>query len=203
MSPRRDVTEERRQQILDAAAAVFARKGFHEARMEDIAREADISKGTLYLYFESKDAIILTMMDRFFAHSMEELQALLPGYEGSIGELLLTLTRFFAAQEEQMQKLAPIAYEYYALSARRPEVRQFFHDYFANYRQGVAALIQLGIERGEFRTLDPQEVAVVICSIYEGLLLLQMADPQVVRWSVMGERAIQLVLDGLKKTGEE
>ncbi|HET7081061.1 MAG TPA: helix-turn-helix domain-containing protein, partial [Chloroflexia bacterium] len=57
MSPRPDVSEERKNQILDAAAAVFSRLGFHEARMDDIVRESGLSKGTLYWYFTSKDAI--------------------------------------------------------------------------------------------------------------------------------------------------
>ena len=51
MSPRPDVSEERRNQILEAAMAVFARQGFEQARMDDIAQEVGLSKGALYLYF--------------------------------------------------------------------------------------------------------------------------------------------------------
>ena len=52
------IVEDRKEQIIDAAMAVFARLGFHEARMDDIAQEAGLSKAALYLYYKSKDAII-------------------------------------------------------------------------------------------------------------------------------------------------
>ncbi len=51
MTPRPNVREQRRLQILQAAQHVFARMGFHKARMDDIAHEAGVSKGTLYWYY--------------------------------------------------------------------------------------------------------------------------------------------------------
>ncbi|MFN2235991.1 MAG: TetR/AcrR family transcriptional regulator, partial [Anaerolineales bacterium] len=55
MSPRPDVSEQRKDQILDAAATVFAKKGVHESRMDDIVEKSGLSKGSLYWYFKSKD----------------------------------------------------------------------------------------------------------------------------------------------------
>ncbi len=66
MSPREDVSEERKEQILDAATEVFAQKGFDKARMDDIVEETGLSKGALYWYFKSKDDIIFAIMDRIF-----------------------------------------------------------------------------------------------------------------------------------------
>ncbi|MDL1899078.1 helix-turn-helix transcriptional regulator [Anaerolineae bacterium CFX7] len=57
MSPRANVSAARKAQILDAAAAVFARKGFYQASMDDIVEEAGLSKGALYWYFKSKACI--------------------------------------------------------------------------------------------------------------------------------------------------
>ena len=54
MSPRPDVSKERKQQILDAAEDVFTRKGLDNARMDDIAKRTGLSKGSLYWYFKSK-----------------------------------------------------------------------------------------------------------------------------------------------------
>lgn len=64
--PRPDVSEERRSQILDAAVAVFARLGFHQARMDDIVQEAGLSKGALYWYFKSKDEIVMAILSSLF-----------------------------------------------------------------------------------------------------------------------------------------
>jgi len=53
----------RREQILDAAARVFAEKGFHKTTIRDIAREASIADGTIYIYFENKAALLLGILD--------------------------------------------------------------------------------------------------------------------------------------------
>ena len=68
MTARPDVSAARKNQILDAAMVVFARSGFHEARMDDIVQESGLSKGTLYWYFKSKEEILHSIFDR----SMEE-----------------------------------------------------------------------------------------------------------------------------------
>lgn len=54
----------RRDQILNAAAAIFARKGFHSATVKDVAQEAEIAAGTIYNYFENKTALLLGIFDR-------------------------------------------------------------------------------------------------------------------------------------------
>ena len=66
MSPKPDVSDERKYQILNAAEQVFTKKGLDLARMDDIAEETGLSKGTLYLYFKSKDDLIIAILDRIF-----------------------------------------------------------------------------------------------------------------------------------------
>ena len=61
MAPRPDVSDQRRNQIMEAALTVFSRLGFERASMDNIAKEAGVSKGALYLYYKSKDAIIATV----------------------------------------------------------------------------------------------------------------------------------------------
>src|SRR5438874_12584231 len=58
------VKKARRNQILDAATKVFAEKGFHPTTIKDIAREAGIADGTIYIYFENKTALMLGILDR-------------------------------------------------------------------------------------------------------------------------------------------
>jgi AcrR family transcriptional regulator len=74
MSPRPDVSEERKNQILEAAVAVFARGGFQQSRMDDSAEQAGLSKGALYLYDKSKDALIVALLTYFFAQEFKRVQ---------------------------------------------------------------------------------------------------------------------------------
>ena len=84
MSPKPDVSEERKSQILDAAMNTFARMGFHKARMDDVAEEAGLSKGALYWYFKSKDAIIGAILDRLFNLALKDLRTLQASKEESV-----------------------------------------------------------------------------------------------------------------------
>jgi len=75
MSPRPDVSEERKSQIMNAAEKVFIKKGLDEARMEDVAAETGLSKGTLYLYFKSKDQLIFSILEKFLQGFFKQLDA--------------------------------------------------------------------------------------------------------------------------------
>src|SRR5260221_11591312 len=109
MSPRPNVSEERKQQILDAAIAVFARLGFRAARMDDVAEQAGLSKGALYLYYKSKAAIIAAQLQHLFSQEFNHLQSLVESEcYGPLGEQLLLLTRQFASMIHCMGRRVPL-----------------------------------------------------------------------------------------------
>src|SRR5260221_13892354 len=155
MSPRPNVSEERKQQILDAAIAVFARLGFRAARMDDVAEQAGLSKGALYLYYKSKDAIIAALLQHLFAQEFNHLQALVE-YEGNgpLVEQLLLLTRQFASMIQWMGRLMPIAFEFYAIAGRDKSVSHFLKQHFSDYRTLLARLFERGIGQARFREID-------------------------------------------------
>jgi AcrR family transcriptional regulator len=116
MSPRPDVSEERNNQILEAATAVFARAGFQQTRMDDIACLPGLSKGALYLYNTRKDAVITALLTRFFRQASIHLQRFLAApREESIAGQFHQLTRQFASAMQWMEKLKPSACAFYAL----------------------------------------------------------------------------------------
>ena len=77
MAGKPDLSEERKSQILDAAMETFSKRGFYKARMSDIAESSGLSKGSLYWYFESKDSIILALLERIFEPEIIDLRNLL------------------------------------------------------------------------------------------------------------------------------
>ena len=104
--PRPNVSEERINQILDAAITVFARDGFDEARMEDIAVQANLSKGAVYLYFKSKDAIIAAILRLFLRREIRSLPDAAT-FDGTISDYLLTFIRSLATAVDHMRPLTP------------------------------------------------------------------------------------------------
>lgn len=195
--PNPDASEIRKNQILDAATAVFARLGFEHARMDDIVAESGLSKGTLYWYFKSKEEIITAILHRLFTTDIEQFQGLLE-VDATVSERLLMLTRYRIAGLEHVSHLIPILVEFYAVTVREDWVRQFIAEYFGNFRTLLVDLIQQGIDSGEFRPVNTIETAVTISAIYEGLMLHWLVDPQVVQWDIVGEGSVRLLLEGIK-----
>jgi AcrR family transcriptional regulator len=192
------VSEERKNQILEAAITVFARLGFDQSRMEDIAGQAGLSKGALYLYYKSKDAIVAALLKYFFAQEFKRLQMFVEAdQETSITEQVLTLTRQLVQAMQWMAKMMPIAFEFYALAGRDQGVRQFLKQYYQDYRRALGSLIKRGIKQGEFRAIDPQTAATSLVALYEGLALLFFVDPEADQWAEQVETSVHFLLEGL------
>ncbi len=89
--------EARPLEILAAALAVFAEKGFAATRLEDIALRAGVSKGTIYLYFESKEAVFKALIRERLASRIGVLNETMRAHKGSSAELLAHMLRSFGA----------------------------------------------------------------------------------------------------------
>ena len=202
MPPRPDVGDERRAQILEAAGAVFGRLGFHGARMDDIAQEAGLSRGALYLYYRSKDAIIAAILRHIFSRELDTLRVLL-GQEAPASETLLEFTRHASQNIERMRMLLPIAFEFYAIAGRQRSVREFLRTYYGDFRAEIAMTVQRGIDTGEFRPVGAQETAITILAVLEGLNILWITDPSTVQPEKQAEAAIRLILAGLESRRAE
>jgi AcrR family transcriptional regulator len=175
MSPRTDVSEERRSQILDAARKVISRRGYSAMRMDDIVGEAKISKGLLYWYFKSKDAVLAALVRRLFSPEIRALQDL-PKSPGTARERLLRFAEEAAREVDSMVRIVPLTFEFYALAFRNRSVRKVMNDFFSAYFTSMRAVIAQGVKAGEFPGVDPAQAAISIGALVEGVLLLWMFD---------------------------
>src|SRR4051812_5823377 len=75
-------------EIVDAALHVFAEKGFAAAKLDDIARRAGVSKGALYLYFETREEIFRAVVDQAIAPNMQVVRAMVAAHPGPLSDLL-------------------------------------------------------------------------------------------------------------------
>jgi len=165
--------------------------------MDDIVEESGLSKGTLYWYFKSKEDIINAILHRLFTGDLEHLESLLKA-EGTASERLMQLTGDRVDGLKSMSSLVPIIFEFYAVAVHQQWVKQFISEYFQDFRTLLEELIQQGIDSGEFRDVNARNAAISFASLYEGLTLHWMIDPQSVRWEILSENAVPMLLDGLK-----
>lgn len=160
--PARRRKEARPAELLSAALAVFAEKGFAAARLEEIAAGAGVSKGTVYLYFDGKEALFKAAIEAAMTPAIEAAEALLGDTRRPSAELL---REFVFGWWERVGKtpLGAVPKLLVAESGNFPEVAQWFHDtIILRAQRAMARLIQSGIERGEFRPVDPMIAARIV-----------------------------------------
>jgi AcrR family transcriptional regulator len=149
-------------EIVAAALAVFAEKGFAAARLEDIAARAGVSKAALYLYFETKTDLFRAVVAEAVAPNIERIRPLAEGYQGRFADALpLVLGRLALAAEAA--PLGGVAKMVIGESRNFPDLARVWHDTVAS--QGLALLagmIGRAQDRGEVRPGDPRLMAVSV-----------------------------------------
>lgn len=157
--------EARPEEILDAAFTVFGETGFARAKIEDVARIAGVSKGTVYLYFDSKESLFREMVRARVVAALAEAEAYARTHEGSARDLLIDLIRRMYARMrgDQMLRLARIVQ---GELGNFPELAQFyFHEVILRARRLVDQVLARGIAAGEFRPVTHDFAARGLCSM--------------------------------------
>lgn len=197
MSPRPDVTDERKSQILNAAESVFTHKGFEQARMDDIAEETGLSKGTLYLYFKSKDDLIIAILDRMFQYEFRQFENL-NLTEMNASDAIWKITDLLTKDVVRLQRLVPIVYQFLALAFRNKYVQLALKKYINHYVEVLVPIVQHGIDTGEFRQVEAGDVAIAIGAMIEGTLLLWVYDKSLVKPEYHIRSGMTLLLGGVQ-----
>jgi TetR/AcrR family fatty acid metabolism transcriptional regulator len=198
MATVRSGADARREKIRAAAVRVFARKGFHSARVGDIASEAGVAHGLLYHYFESKDALL----ESVFRETWTAMLVLIREVEES-GE----------PAGEQLRKVAAVVLRTWRRDpdlvrvlvrevARTPQIHKQAEEVGQAF-EAIERIVRSGQERGEFRTdLDARLAALVLYGALEEILTgwvlgqLPDADEDIAR----AEHAVvEVLIGGLAK----
>jgi len=168
--------QERRQQILQAALTVFSERGFHGANVSDVAAAAGVSQGTIYWYFDSKEELLTAAILSFFDQFEQDTLAGLEGNE-TAADKLRALGRSMTKLAREMEGLFTLFMEYWASSKRREEAGQFWSGMLTEFKDVIVAIIQEGIERGEFRPVQAEPLVWAIMAAYDGLAAYTMLVP--------------------------
>jgi len=196
MNPRPDVSEMRTAQIIEAATDVFAAKGFDGATMDAIAERIGINKATIYLYFDSKDALIRAVAEALFAQELAVLQAT-RDLSSTATEQLTTYYESLIAEEAEILPLMPILYEFYALGLRREDARAVIVDFISQLTEILEAIIAEGIESGEFAPTDARQAARALDALLSGTLLHWVYAPEEVDVDAQLRYGVRLIFRGL------
>jgi AcrR family transcriptional regulator len=170
-SGRRRRKEARPHELIDAALALFVEKGFAATRSDEVASRAGVSKGTLYLYFPSKEDLFKAVIRTHLSAPIAEGQALADGYQGSSAELLRTLILMIWQQVGQTAA-GSICKVIMAEARNFPDIAQFYvNEVIEPTHRLLSGALRRGISQGEFR---PVPVDHAVPALIAPALLLTM-----------------------------
>jgi AcrR family transcriptional regulator len=184
---RRERQEQTRELLLDAAAMVFARRGYHEASVEEIASEAGFSTGAVYSNFSGKEELFLALADREVEKQVAEIHAVAEGVEAG-GEAAVEAGRQFQELLKRDRDWPLLFYEFWSFGVRSARIQ----GEFAKRRQAVQDALAETLDRlaaqlsFELRFPAPM-LATAIGATLNGLAFERAADPGAISDEVLGE----------------
>ena len=199
--------EARPGEILEAALGQFVEKGYAATKLEDVARRAGVTKGTMYLYFESKDALFKAVVLANVVPALERAEHLIAEFQGSSRDLLVQYMRGWM-DSVYHSALSGLPKLLMSEAANFPEMARFYHTEVVDRGQRLLrGIVQRGIESGEFRGVDPDYAArilrapLLLAAVWKHSLLKTESCAVDVQQYL--EAHIDLMLHGILAGGEQ
>ncbi|WP_054031428.1 TetR/AcrR family transcriptional regulator [Desulfatitalea tepidiphila] len=198
--------ERRRQQIMVAAKRIFANKGFGRATMEDIANEAELSPGTLYLYFRSKDELCVSLSLRVLEYLLIRMEHLNDDKQLTPFEKIVQLKKaLLDVYEFDPSILTNLFYlqSNDTINALSPELKAEIDKLSGTALGKISSIFEKAIEEGTCMDWSPEGLAKTIWSTFYGIVLWEKgttgSEPDVVQLGPLVDRAFQVFERGIRR----
>lgn len=190
-APTAIVADVRRDQMLAAAAALIAERGFGDTRIADVAARVDASPALVVYYFGTKDKLLteaLRYSEQSFYAAAEEMLA----STSDIVKRLETLVAWTCLPDEQEEIPGTwgLWFDLWAQAFRHPEVKKDRVELDQRWRAMIARVVRDGIDSGDVETVDAEEFSIAFAALTDGLSIQTSLDDPVVD----GQRAYQVAM---------
>src|SRR5512135_1945561 len=189
-------SEETRSRILDAAIKLFSSRGYNQASVDDICREAGISKGAFYHHFKSKQALFLALLDGWLEFVDNAIEA---SKDQTVPETFMQMTQAFPYIFETAGDGLPMFLEFWLQASRDKKIWEASIAPYRRYHKYFTTLIKKGVEEGSFIEVDPELTSRMIVSTAIGLLLQSLLDPKGANWEKVARGSTNLLVNSLMK----
>jgi AcrR family transcriptional regulator len=173
--------EQRREQMLRAALEVIAARGYADTRISDVAERIGISPALVIYYFKTKDQLLteaIKYLDNAWYADGQSRMAALPTAAARIEEIV-AMSCLPEADTDPKSSWA-LWLDFWALAAHNPEVAGLRQKDDERWRDMICSVVRFGQEAGEFRAVDPDNFAVLVCSLLDGVAIqIGLKDPVV------------------------
>ena len=168
-----------RTELLDAASRVFARRGFHAATLEEVAREAGYTTGAIYSNFAGKDELFQAAFEHQIARDVREVSdAQAAATEDTPGARTRASARRWMELLAERPEMFLLLVEYWSYAMRHPELRESFAERFGAFRDTTARWVEEEAHRGGWDLpLPPQDIALGLNALIYGVALQYLPSP--------------------------
>src|SRR5271155_4251497 len=179
---RRRRKAERPHEILEAAFAEFSRDGYAMTTLDQIAERAGVTKGTIYVYFENKEHLFISMVRELMKATLDTVQDMFERHEGSTAELLRAQFSFIYEHIVEDRRRREVVRMLIAEASRFPELADRYHgEILQPCLDMLRQAIQRGIDRGEIREScivdSPQVVMAPIALVDLWMMMFEDRQP--------------------------
>lgn len=160
-----------KEKIVQAAIATFSKYGYDKTRMDDIAKSAKLGKGTLYLYFKSKEELFYDISENSIKELKEQLSKLFSKKE----DLVQDAEKFYDQYRNLIHDSEKVSFEMIAESSRNPKLRKALYEQRMKVYDIVIDYLRRQIEKGFFRKdMDVNAIASGLVALYDGLTISKL-----------------------------
>ncbi|HEX6095319.1 MAG TPA: helix-turn-helix domain-containing protein [Thermoanaerobaculia bacterium] len=195
------VQEFRIQSIQDATMRVISRKGMAAATVQEIADEAGVAKGTIYLYFRDRDELIEKTFDGAMTQLTDRIDAVLDQdlpFDEKIRGILAAKLAFFSENREFFRLYLTLRMPE-GPAPRQRRQKQTCHPQYRTRAEKLASVLKQAMERGEIREMDPYRLALFIIEGSTAVILERLTEDSSPADAADAEFIAGIVLDGVRK----
>ena len=194
--PKRKQGRKTREAILDAGCELFRENGYRETRISDVTKALDIGKGTFYFYFSNKQELLLEcvprLFDRLFSDHWETIRTARDPQKR-------LEQRAYAVMPVLKEFCAIIQLSKEAMEDDDPKLRTLGKETYLSIRDPLELDIKKGIQRGQFKPVDPKITATMMIGLIENLYYMQSFEKQLNSEDVW-KRVFELIIYGIKQS---
>ncbi len=190
-----------REEILSAAEKVFAAKGFFPTTMSDIARQAEFGTGTLYKYFKSKEELYFTLIDE----KVEEINRLVNKELSERNSAVERIKKVLRLQFEFIEQNRDFFRIYISERSRfewtvKDNLGKGLHEKMVSYIDILSEVIRQGIKKGEFRSMDPRDLAHAFVGIVNSFVFEWLISREPYPLVSKLDTVLEIFLSGVQQT---
>jgi AcrR family transcriptional regulator len=174
---RKKIAPERQKEIIAGLYKCLANAGHEQVSVKDIARAANLSRGVIHYYFDSKKDIMLALIEDFIGRNESLFQDIIeqiePAWERLRAFISLSVERLVLDPEATMFFL-----NIYQMAMTDADIRAGAKSSYLHFRKAISNIVEYGTSRGEFVEVDPERFAFYLVGCLEGMWLQVSMDPE-------------------------